>query len=214
MKLYSYWASSAAYRVRIALNLKGIAHETQFVSLVSGGGEHLLPAYQNANPQGLVPALETGEGVLGQSMAILEYLEETHPTPALLPADAFERARVRSFALYVACDIHPVNNLRIRKYLGSELNQSEEAVETWYRHWIEIGFQALETSVSGEPGPFCFGAHPSLADVCLVPQVFNARRFGVDLAPFARLREADAAANALSAFSEAAPAKQADAPAA
>ena len=212
MHLYGYFRSSAAYRVRIALNLKGIAPEGRYV--------HLQKAQQRAvdylalNPQGLVPALVTDEGdVLTQSLAIVEWLEETHPKPPLLPADATGRARVRSLAQAIACDIHPLNNLRVLNYLVHTLGVSDEQKNGWYRYWIDLGFEALETRLAREPatGRFCHGDAPTLADLCLVPQVANARRFDIDLSPYPTIVRIDQACRALPAFANAAPECQPDA---
>jgi len=212
MNLYGYFRSSAAYRVRIALNLKGIAPEGRYV--------HLQKAQQRAvdylalNPQGLVPALVTDEGdVLTQSLAIVEWLEETHPKPPLLPADAPGRARVRSLAQAIACDIHPLNNLRVLNYLVHTLGVSDEQKNGWYRYWIDLGFEALETRLAREPatGRFCHGDAPTLADLCLVPQVANARRFDIDLSPYPTIVRIDEACRALPAFANAAPERQPDA---
>ncbi|RED45765.1 maleylacetoacetate isomerase [Aestuariispira insulae] len=214
MKLYTYWRSSAAYRVRIALNLKGIAYEEAFVHLVRDGGDHLKAAYAALNPQKLVPSLELEDGtVLTQSLAMIDYLEETHPTPALLPDQAVGRARVRGLAQQIACDIHPVNNLRILKYLTGEMGLSDADKTTWYRHWVEVGFEALENSLanSTETGRFCHGDQPGLADCCLVPQVYNARRFDVDMARYPVLAGIDAACLELEAFRQASPEEQGDA---
>ena len=213
MKLHTYFRSSAAYRVRIALNLKGLDYEAVPVHLVRGGGEHRQPAYLGLNPAGLVPALEDQGQVLTQSLAIVEYLEETHPQPALLPAAALDRARVRAIAQAIACDIHPVNNLRVLQYLTRELGASEEQKNAWYRHWIGVGMQAVEAMLAGDArtGAFCHGDTPGLADCCLVPQVFNARRFGCDLSAMPTvLRIADTCAG-LEAFGRAAPEAQPDA---
>ena len=214
MKLYTYWRSSAAYRVRIGLNLKGLGYEDSYVHLVKDGGQQLSDMYKAINPQALVPTLETDEGqYLTQSMAILEYLEETVEGAALLPSDALGRAEVRALALSIACDIHPVNNLRILKYLASELNVSDEEKNTWYRHWIEVGFAGFEKMLAGSKntGEFCYGDTPGLADICLVPQVYNARRFNVDLSPYPNIVRIDANCQALEAFSKAAPENQGDA---
>ena len=213
MKLHTYFRSSAAYRVRIALNLKGLDYEAVPVHLVRGGGEHRQPAYLGLNPAGLVPALEDQGQVLTQSLAIVEYLEETHPQPALLPAAALDRARVRAIAQAIACDIHPVNNLRVLQYLTRELGVSEEQKNAWYRHWIGVGLQAVEAMLAGDArtGAFCHGDTPGLADCCLVPQVFNARRFGCELSAMPTvLRIADHCAG-LEAFRRAAPEAQPDA---
>lgn len=207
MKLYGYFRSSAAYRVRIALNLKKVQAEQIPVSLLLGDqkAEH----YTTVNPQGLVPALATEQGVLGQSLAMLEWLEASYPTPTLLPGDVWQQAQIRAFALSIACDIHPLNNLRVLKYLTGELGLSEAQKNTWYQHWIETGFSALEQQVGG--GKFCFGANPSMADVCLIPQMYNARRFKIDLADYPKLCAIEARCNALPAFTEAAPENQPDA---
>lgn len=212
MKLYGYFRSSAAYRVRIAVNLKGLAPEHAFVHLRKG--EQKAAAYAALNPQKFVPALETDDGaLLTQSLAIVEYLEEVHPHPALLPGDPADRARVRAIALAVACDIHPLNNLRVLKHLGSALGLDEEARNAWYRHWIAEGFAALEAMLANDPrtGRFCHGDQPTLADVALVPQVYNAERFGCDLTPYPTIVRIAAAARALPAFADAAPEKQPDA---
>jgi maleylacetoacetate isomerase/maleylpyruvate isomerase len=210
VRLYTYFRSSAAFRVRIALNLKGLAWEPVFVHLARG--EHRRPEYAAINPQGLVPALEDGGRLITQSLAILEYLEETHPQPPLLPADAFGRARVRSLALLVACEIHPLNNLRVLQHLRRALGQSEEQVNAWYRHWIADGLEKLEAELArGETGRFAHGDSPTLADCCLVPQVFNAQRFQCDTAPYPTLMRVFAECMKLDAFERAQPARQADA---
>lgn len=210
MKLHTYFRSSAAYRVRIALGLKGIAYEPAFVHLVKNGGEQHRAEYTALNPMHLVPTLVTDDGaVLTQSLAILEWLEETHPTPALLPTGPVERAHVRAFAAAIACDIHPIDNLRVLQYLKRELHQEQPTIDAWYRHWIEVAFPALET-MAGD-GPFCFGQAPTFADVCLVPQLYNARRYNVTLDAYPKLLGAEAACQALPAFQAAAPGAQPDA---
>ncbi len=210
MQLHTYYRSSAAYRARIALALKGIDYEPAFVHLLKDGGQQRAPAYKALNPLGLIPTLVDGEAVVPQSLAILEYLEETHPSPALLPADAAGRAQVRAMALTVACDIHPLNNLRVLNYLRGTLGQGEEAVKAWIVHWIIEGFTALEKMVA-DGGRFCWGDVPSFADICLVPQMFNARRFGLDLSAFPKLSAIDAHCQTLDAFKAAAPGNQPDA---
>jgi maleylacetoacetate isomerase len=211
MKLYTYFRSSAAFRVRIALNLKGLAYEPAFVHLPRG--EHRAPAYGAVNPQALLPTLEDGGRLLTQSLAILEYLEEAHPLPPLLPKGPFERARVRSLAMLVACEIHPVNNLRVLQHLKRALGQSEEQVNAWYRHWIADGLTKVEADlVNGKAtGKFCHGDTPTMADCCLVPQVFNAQRYQCDTAPYPTVMRVFAACMKLDAFDRAQPAKQPDA---
>ncbi|MBA3997647.1 MAG: maleylacetoacetate isomerase [Candidatus Accumulibacter sp.] len=213
LKLYTYFRSSAAYRVRIGLNLKGLAYEAVPVHLVRGGGEHLTPAYRALNAGAMVPTLVDGDAALGQSLAILEYLDETHPAVPLLPADPLGRARVRSLALTVACEIHPLNNLRVLKYLAGQFDASDEAKSAWYRHWVGEGMQIIETRLAREPqtGRYCHGETPTLADCCLIPQVFNAERFQVDLAPYPTIRRIHAACAELPAFAAAHPARQPDA---
>lgn len=209
MKLHGYFRSSAAYRVRIALNLKGIGAEHLPHHLRKG--EQCAPSYLAINPQGLVPALEDDAGaVLTQSVAIIEWLDETHPNPPLLPKDPVQRAKVRAFALAIACDTHPVQNLKVLARLR-ELGLPEEKVQDWAAWVNREGLSACETLISDEPGPFCFGDAPTLADLCLVPQLANARRFGVEVAAYPRLLKAEAAAKALAAFANAAPEKQPDA---
>ncbi len=212
MKIYGYFRSGAAYRVRIALNLKGLAPEELSLHLLKG--QQRATDYLALNPQGLVPALVTDEGqVLTQSLAIIEWLEETHPAPPLLPADSLGRVRVRSLALTIACDIHPLNNLRVLNYLTNTLGVSDEQKNGWYRYWIDIGFEALEQRLAREPGTgrFCHGDSPTLADICLVPQVAGARRYKMDLSPFPTIMRIDAACQALPAFAAAAPERQPDA---
>ncbi len=212
MKLYDYWRSSAAYRVRIALNLKGLAPERAFVHLRRG--DQRAGDYLALNPQGLVPTLVLDDGrALAQSLAIVEYLDEAFPTPPLMPADAPGRARVRSIALAIACDIHPLNNLRVLNYLTGTLGVSEGQKDGWYRYWVDVGLEALETELARdrETGRFCHGDAPTLADVCLVPQLANARRFSIDLDPYPTLRRIESACLALAPFADAAPARQPDA---
>jgi len=208
MILYGYPMSSASYRVRIALALKGI--EVTTVTKQLRRGEQRAKDFLEINPQGFVPVLSLDDGqVLAQSLAIIEYLDEVYPQPPLLPAGPFERARVRSLSLLIACDIHPLNNLRVLQYLELSLGEAQSARDSWYRHWIEAGFEALEEALGRDlaRGRFCYGDAPSLADVCLVPQVFNARRYSVDLAPFPRIVAIDAACHEIAAFASAAPEK-------
>ena len=209
MKLHGYFRSSAAYRVRIALNLKGLSAEHLPRHLRKG--EQTAPEYLALNPQGLVPTLEGDDGaVLTQSLAIIEWLDETHPTPPLLPLDALLRAKTRAFALAIACDIHPVQNLKVLARLR-HLGIPDEKVTEWAAWANREGLTACEKLVAGEPGPFCFGEVPTIADLCLVPQLANARRFGVDVSVFPRLLQAEAAAKAMPAFADAAPDRQPDA---
>ena len=214
MKLYTYFRSSAAYRVRIALNLKGVAYEAIPVHLLRGGGEQLADAYRQVNPSALVPTLEDDNGVvIGQSLAILEYLEETRPATPLLPADAAGRAHVRALALTLVADSHPLANLRVLKYVKGELGQSEDTKLAWQRHWLHAGLATFEAMLvrAGSSGTYCHGDQPTLADCCLVPHLFNARRFEVDLAPFPALVRIDAACAQLPAFQVAHPSRQPDA---
>jgi maleylpyruvate isomerase len=211
MLLYGYFRSSAAYRVRIALNLKGLAYDNHFIHLQKN--DQLSEDYARLNPQKQVPALVDDGTMLTQSLAIIEYLDETHPDPALLPSDPAERARVRALALAIACDIHPLNNLRVLRYLVKEMGLPEEKKNQWYQHWIENGFQAVEKMLAGSPatGRFCHGDSPTMADICLVPQVANARRFDCDLSAFPTVVRIDAECRKLEAFATAAPDKQPDA---
>ncbi len=212
MKLYTYFRSSAAWRARIALALKGIAWEAEFIHLLKDGGQQHSQAYRAKNPTALVPTLETDDGALiTQSLAIIEWLEETHPSPPLLPEDSLSRARVRAVALTVACDIHPLNNLRVLRYLKHELGQSDQARDEWYAHWVGEGLTAIEAMLRGGRGPFCFGDTPGLADICLVPQMANARRLNCPLDGYPTLLRAEAAALALPAFRDTAPENQPDA---
>jgi len=214
LQLYSYWRSSAAYRVRIGLNLKGLPYDIVPVHLVRDGGQQHSDAYRVLNPQELVPTLGHGQRRLTQSLAILEYLDEVWPTPPLLPATARERQRVRALALLVACEVHPLNNLRVLQYFEHEWNVPQPERDQWVKHWIEDGFRAAEALLAEHPstGDFCEGEMPTLADCCLVPQVYNARRFGVDLAPYPTIRRIEAACLALPAFDAARPENQPDAP--
>jgi len=213
MKLYTYFRSSAAYRVRIALNLKQFAYEAVPVHLVRGGGEHRQPEYVALNPAGLVPTLVDGANVLQQSLAIIEYLDETRPEPALLPGGAVERARVRAIAQAIACDIHPITNLRVLQYLSREFGVSDAQKNAWYRHWVEVGLAAVEAMLARDArtGAFCHGDAPTLADCCLVPQVFNARRFDCDLSGMPTIVRIAERCAALDAFRLAAPERQPDA---
>ncbi len=207
MKLYSYFRSSAAYRVRIALNLKKIDHELVIVNLLKS--EQLEEGYLTLNPQGLLPALETDEGVLGQSLAILEWLDETYPQSPLISGSAWQKAQIRNLSFAIACDIHPVNNLRVLKYLSNELKVDDDAKNTWYKHWVEVGFDKIEILLGDDD--YCIGNKPSLADVCLVPQVFNAIRFNVDMSRYPKITAIYERCNKLAAFNDAAPQNQPDA---
>ena len=210
MKLYSYFRSSAAYRVRIVLNLKGIAYETAPIHLVKDGGHNRRPEYRAVNPQMRVPALVISSGeVLIQSLAIIDYLDETHPNPPLLPKNPIARARARSLAEIVACDIHPLNNTSPLRYLKRVMHQEQSAIDAWYHHWVTEGFDALEALVG--PGPYCCGSDVTIADICLVPQVYNARRLKVPLDKFPKIVAIDAACLALPAFDRARPENQPDA---
>ena len=214
LTLYTYFRSSAAYRVRIALSLKGLDYQSAPVHLVRDGGQQRQAAYLGKNPQGLVPALELPDGtVLTQSLAIMEYLEEAYPQQPLLPADALGRARVRALSQAIACDIHPVNNLRVLQYLQQQLHIDDAQKNAWYRHWISEGLGAVEALLARHPatGSFCHGDTPTLADCCLVPQVFNALRFGCPLDAFPTVRRIAEHCNTLAAFAQAAPARQPDA---
>ncbi len=206
---YTYASSSAAYRTRIALNLKGLDAEARYVHLLKDGGQQHDPAYAALNPMELIPTLIDGDATIGQSLAIIEYLDEVYPEPPLLPKGAAARARVRQVALSIVCDIHPVNNLRVRQYLSKTLVVGDEAAKTWYRHWIDVGFRGVEALLDAN-GPFACGDAPTMADIVLVPQVANARRFDIPLDDYPRIVRADAAARALPAFAAAAPEKQPD----
>ena len=206
IRLYSYWRSSAAYRIRIALNLKGLEYEIKTVSLAPGVAEHRSPTYRSKNPQMLVPFFEDGDVAMSQSAAIFAYLEETYPESPLLPESVALRSRVRAFAHAIACDIHPLQNLRVQQYLKSQYQGN--GVE-WARHWIGEGFSALEEMV--DPGPFCFGTSPTMADAFLVPQIYNARRFQLAMDAYPKLTAIEARCNELDAFIDAAPEQQTDA---
>jgi maleylpyruvate isomerase len=210
VKLYSYFRSSAAYRVRIALNLKGLLYEMDFVHLTKDGGRQHSAEFNAVNPAKLVPALRLDGGdVLTQSLAIIDYLDETHPQPPLLPLDPVQRAKVRAVALTIACDIHPIDNLRVLQYLKRTLKHEQSDIDAWYHHWIIQGFNAIEAAIA--PGPYCFGAQVTLADVCLVPQVFNARRLKVPLEAFPKIVAVESACLKLAAFDKARPENQPDA---
>lgn len=216
LRLYGYWRSSAAYRVRIGLNLKGLAYESAQVHLIRDGGEQHLPQFAQANPQKLIPVLQHGDRLIRQSLAIIEYIDEVwSDRQALLPATARGRARARSLSLLVACEIHPLNNLRVLQYLEGEWRAPQSERDEWVRHWIREGFDALEALLADDPatGTFCEGDQPTMADCCLIPQVYNARRFAVDLAPYPTIRRIEAECLALPAFDAARPERQADAPA-
>ena len=212
LKLYDYWRSSAAYRVRIGLNLKGVAYEAIPVNILPGIDEQMAPAYRAKNPQSRVPALETEQGVLTQSMSILAWLEETHPQPSQFIGDAWTRAQIRAFALTVACDIHPLNNTSTIGRLKSQFDADDAAIASWYVHWIKVGFEALEAQTALRPQTkYAFGETPTLADICLVPQCANARRFKFDFGALPRLAAIDEACRAHPAFIAAAPENQKDA---
>ena len=213
MKLHTYFRSSAAWRVRIALALKGLDWEPASVHLTKGGGEQHSDAYRALNPQALVPTLEDGEVRLGQSLAIIEYLDEIHPEPPLLPGDAAARARVRGFAHSIACEIHPLNNLRVLQHLSGPMGLDDDAKLGWYRHWITVGFAALEASLPDDAAirGVCFGVAPTLADICLVPQVFNADRFDCDLSAYPKIGALNESLLTRPAFGETHPKRQPDA---
>ena len=213
LTLYSYWRSSAAYRVRIGLNLKGLDYRIEPVHLVRDGGQQRTESYRALNPQQLVPTLLHGSRRITQSLAILEYIDECWPKPSLLPVDARGRARVRALSQLVASDIHPLNNLRVLQYLKRELGAEQPAVDDWARHWMREGFAAMQAmlSESTETGAFCHGESPTMADCCLIPQIYNARRFRLDLSPYPEITRIEANALALPAFDRARPENQPDA---
>lgn len=211
IRLYSYWRSTAAYRVRLALNLKGLKYETRSISLLPGNAEHRQDAYRARNPQMLVPYLEDGDFGTGQSQAILEYLEEAYREPSLLPATREDRAAVRSFCNSICCDVHPLNNLRVLQYLKQEFGVSDAQRDAWYAHWIHEAFRAAEITASQNGGPFTFGESVTLADTCLVPQIYNARRFKVPLDDYPQLVAIYAHCGTLPEFVAAEPDNQPDA---
>ena len=214
LTLYTYFRSSAAYRVRIALNMKGLDYHSHFVHLLKDGGEQHSQSYQQLNPQQLIPALLTGddENPITQSIAIIEYLDECYPTPPLLPDTATSRAFVRSLALMVCCDIHPLNNLRVHGYLKDVMNIDEDARQHWYQHWVTEGLTAIEArlTANGHDTAFCYGNSPTLADLCLIPQIYNAIRFECDISSFITLAKIYSNCMALDAFTNAAPENQPD----
>lgn len=212
-KLFGYFRSSAAFRVRIALNLKGLDYENAIVHLTKNGGEQFSPEYRALNPQALVPVLQDDQATLTQSLAIVEYLDETYPEPPFLPKSIAARARVRSLALMVACEIHPLNNLRVLRYLINDLKLSEEQKNQWYRHWVVSGLAPVELRLANDKatGEFCHGDTPGLADICLIPQLANARRFNIELDAFPTLVRVEQNCMALKAFQDAAPSVQPDA---
>jgi maleylacetoacetate isomerase len=211
MKLYGYWRSSAAYRVRIALNLKQLSFDNLPIHLVKNGGEQHSNDYKALNPAQLVPAFIDGDVQLNQSLAIIEYLEEMYPQPALLPQEPTARARVRALALDIACDLHPLNNLRVLQYLTGPMALSETQKQAWIIHWLETGFSALECRLAQSAGQFCFGDEVTLADLCLVPQVYNAQRFALDMSAYPTVNTVYHNCQQLAAFALAAPEQQPDA---
>lgn len=207
MKLYDYFRSTASYRVRIALNLKGIAYEAIPVHLVNQGGEQFFEAYRDKNPQSLVPTLETQSLTLSQSLAIIDYLEDIAPSPSIYPTDPSAKAQVKSLALSIACDIHPLNNLRVLQYLKNEFKLSDEDKMRWYQHWIQLGFEAIESQLSKYQRSLnvCLGDTPTLADICLIPQVYNANRFNCDMSPYPLIKTINDYCLSLEAFQLASP---------
>lgn len=211
--LFDYWRSSAAYRVRIALNLKGVAHESRAINILPGQDQQLSTEYLLLNPQGRVPMISTARGDVVQSMAILEWLDETYPDPPLLPADPWERAEARAFALTIACDVHPLNNLSTQRQIRAQWGADPDALREWGEFWVRRGCEVLEAQLADQPRHrYAFGDKPSLADICLVPQLYNARRMELDLSGFPNLMRIDEAARAHPAFAAAAPERQPDAP--
>ena len=213
MKLYTFFRSSASYRVRIALNLKGLTYEQAPIHLRRGGGEQFSASYKAVNPQALVPALEDGGTILTQSLAIIEYLDDKYPQPPLLPSDPSDKALVRSMAMVIACEVHPIQNLRVLNHIKKQYNQTDDQVNHWAQHWIDLGLSALEQFIVAHArrGKFCFGDTPTLADICLVPQLGNARRYGCNLAHYPTIVSIEKNCVTIPAFANAAPEKQPDA---
>jgi maleylpyruvate isomerase len=213
MKLYTFFRSSASFRVRIALNLKGLTCDQAPIHLRRGGGEQLMAAYKSINPQALVPALEDNGKILTQSLAIIEYLDEKFPKPPLLPVDPADKAFVRSLAMVIACEVHPIQNLRVLNHIKATYHQTDAEVNPWAQHWIDLGLRAIEQMIVAQSRreKFCFGDRPTLADICLIPQLGNARRFGCDLSKYPTILEIEKNCMAIPAFADAAPEKQPDA---
>lgn len=210
-QLYTFWRSSASYRVRIALNLKTLEYEAIPIHFRKDGGQHRSPDFLLTNPQGLLPVWAEGGWSLNQSLAIIEYLDELYPDVPLLPSDRRHRAEVRALAQEIACDIHPLDNLRVLAYLRQELNIDQNSVDAWYRHWVEVGFEAFESRLVDTAGRFSYGDAPGLVDCCLMPQIYNARRFDVDMSPYPTILRIEKALSKLEAFVEASPEQQPDA---
>lgn len=210
LQLYNYYRSSASFRVRIALNLKNIDYRDIPIHLVNNGGEQFSPDYQKLNPQNLVPTLQDDDKVITQSLSIIEYIDELYPAPPLLPQDPYQKALARSFALVIATDIHPLNNLRVLQYITKTLHISEEQKNQWYHHWIALGFKALEQQLASNnsAGPYCFGSEPCMADIFLIPQIYNAKRYSFDLTPYPNLRKVDEHCQKNPAFIKAWPEEQ------
>ncbi|EAQ67449.1 glutathione S-transferase family protein [Marinomonas sp. MED121] len=211
LTLYGYWRSSAAYRVRIALNLKGLDYQAKSVHLIKEGGQQHFEDYQALNPAQLVPTLVDGDFTLNQSMAILQYLDDVYPQHPLLPEDKIEKAKILAFALDIACEMHPVNNLRVLQHLKSPLGHSQEETENWYRHWLKVGFDALETRLAAHGSKYCFADHISMADLALVPQVYNAIRYQLDMKAYPKILAIYENCLAIDAFFKASPEQQEDA---
>lgn len=211
LTLYGYWRSSAAYRVRIALNLKGLDYQAKSVHLIKEGGQQHFEDYQALNPAQLVPTLVDGDFTLNQSMAILQYLDDVYPQHPLLPEDKIEKAKILAFALDIACEMHPVNNLRVLQHLKSPLGHTQEETENWYRHWLKVGFDALETRLASHGGKYCFADQISMADLALVPQVYNAIRYQLDMKAYPKILAIYENCLAIDAFFKASPEQQEDA---